>query len=116
VPLILLKNLGSEAILRLWVKDARTQFTVHIPIHVATFVSLPLLNLLSTKGPFLDGFYLLILCHSGIRKFGFGNVNNNSIFVIGILVFITARRGLIRRRACCRVCPRKEYNWRNRRA
>jgi hypothetical protein len=116
MPLILLKNLGSGAILCLWVKDARTEFTVHIPIHVAALVSLPLLNLLSTNGPFLDSFYLLILRHSGIRKFGLGNVNNNSIFVIGIPVFITARRGLICRRACCRVCPGEKYNWRNRRA
>src|SRR6266487_3899997 len=116
MPLILLKDLRSGAILCLWVKDARTEFTVHIPIHVAALVSLPLLNLLSAKGPFLNSFYLLILCHSSIRKFGFRDVNNNRIFVIGILVFITAKRGLIYRRACCRICPRKEYNWRNRRA
>src|SRR6266536_1094306 len=110
MPLILLKDLGSRAILCLWVKDARTEFIVHILIHVAALVSLPLLNLLSTKGLFLDSFYLLILCHSSVRKFRFRDVNNNRIFVIRILVFITARRGLICRRACYRVCLRKEYN------
>jgi hypothetical protein len=45
----------------LWVKDARTEFTVHIPIRVAALVSFPFLNLLSTKGLFLDSVYLLIV-------------------------------------------------------
>jgi hypothetical protein len=83
---------------------------VHILIHMAALVSLSLLNLFSTKGLFLNSFYLLILCHSSIRKFGFGNVNNNNIFVIRILVFITTRRWLIRKRVCRRVWSRKEYN------
>ena len=83
---------------------------MYILIHVAALVSLPLLNLLSTKHLFLNSFYLLILCYSSIRKFGFGDVNNDRIFVIGILVFITTRRGIIRRRVCCRVCSRKEYD------
>jgi hypothetical protein len=39
---------------------------------VGAIVSLPLLSLFSTKGPFLDGFYLLILCHSSIRDSGSG--------------------------------------------
>ncbi len=116
MPLILLKNLRSRAILYLQVKDTRTEFTVHILIHIAALISLPLLNLLSTKGLFLDSFYLLILCYSSVRKFGFRDVNNNRIFVIRILVFITTKRGLIYRRACYRVCLRKEYNWRNCRA
>ncbi len=116
MPLILLKDLRSRAILYLQVKDVKTEFTVHILIHVATLVSLSLLNLLSTKGLFLNSFYLLILYYSSIYKFGFRDVNNNCIFVIRILVFITTRRGLICRRAYYRICPRKEYNQGNYRA
>jgi predicted lysophospholipase L1 biosynthesis ABC-type transport system permease subunit len=70
MPLILLKNLRSRAILHLWVKDARAEFTVYIPIHIAALVSLFLLNLLSTRAHFLiasifSSFVILIFANSG---------------------------------------------------